>query len=89
LEDAMRAHVGDWLIVEGSSEQMHARRAKILAVDSADGAPPYRVRWFDTGHEGLVFPGPDAHVVSAAEQAEIERVSSERSARQSTIRQRE
>ena len=28
----------------------------------ADGAPPYVVRWSD-GHEGLMFPGADAHIV--------------------------
>jgi hypothetical protein len=26
------------------------------------------VRWLNTGHEGLVFPGPDAVVVTPAEQ---------------------
>lgn len=86
----MHAHVGDWLVVQSGTEQRHARRAEIVAVDAEDGSPPYRVRWLDTGHEGLVFPGPDAHVVSAAEQAEIDSVATERSARvQSVIRQRE
>lgn len=86
----MRAHAGDWLVVEGATEGTHARRAEILAVEAADGSPPYQVRWLDTGHEGLVYPGPDAHVVSAVEQAEIDRVAAERAARvQSAIRQRE
>jgi hypothetical protein len=87
--DVMRAQVGDWLVVERGTEQVHARRAEIVAV-GADGAPPYRVRWLDSGHEGLVFPGPDAHVVSAAEQAESDRVSTERAVRaQRVIQQRE
>ncbi|WP_084008859.1 DUF1918 domain-containing protein [Planomonospora sphaerica] len=29
-----------------------------------DGTPPYVVRWVDDEHEGLVFPGPDARVVT-------------------------
>ncbi|MFI5101537.1 MAG: DUF1918 domain-containing protein [Actinomycetes bacterium] len=31
----------------------------MLEVQGVDGAPPYLVRWSDTGHEGLYFPGPD------------------------------
>jgi hypothetical protein len=31
-------------------------------VHGADGAPPYVVRWSDSGRESLVFPGPDAYV---------------------------
>ena len=29
-------------------------------VHGPDGAPPYVVRWSDTGHEALFFPGPDS-----------------------------
>ena len=35
---------------------------EILEVHGAAGAPPYLVRWSDTDHESLVFPGPDATV---------------------------
>jgi hypothetical protein len=38
------------------------RDAEILEVRHPDGTPPYLVRWSDTGHEALVFPGPDATV---------------------------
>lgn len=37
------------------------RDGEILEVRGQDGEPPYLVRWND-GHEGLVFPGPDAMV---------------------------
>jgi hypothetical protein len=57
----MRAQVGDVLIIEANTVGTPARRGTILEVRSADGAPPYLVRWED-GHEGLSFPGPDAHV---------------------------
>ena len=42
----------------------HAQQAYRLEVRGADGGPPYVVRWAD-GHEGLVYPGDDAHVVAA------------------------
>jgi ribose-phosphate pyrophosphokinase len=35
--------------------------AVILAIEGADGAPPYRVRW-DNGREGVFFPGSDSEV---------------------------
>lgn len=38
------------------------RDAEILEVQGADGGPPYLVRWSDTGHEGLIFPGTDASI---------------------------
>ena len=68
----MKAAVGDWLLVKSHTTGRDARRAKILAV-SADGAPPYTVRWTDADHDTMVFPGPDAEVVSAAQLAELDR----------------
>jgi hypothetical protein len=58
----MRAQAGDWLVVEQASIGHEARRGLIEEVRSSEGSPPYLVRWLDTGHEALVFPGPDAHV---------------------------
>jgi len=58
----MHAQPGDWLIVEQASIDHEARHGLIEEVHSTDGTPPYLVRWLDTGHEALVFPGPDAHV---------------------------
>mgnify|MGYP001551666241 FL=1 len=81
----MHAEVGDWLVVNSHAEGRPVRRAAIIAVGT-DGQAPYTVRWTDTDHEALVFPGPDAEVVSAAAQAEHDRVESERiSRRQSAI----
>jgi hypothetical protein len=57
----MKAKVGDHLLVESNSAEKHRREGTILEVHGEDGAPPYVVRWED-GHEGLTFPGPDAHV---------------------------
>jgi hypothetical protein len=62
----MRAWIGDKLVVRGHHVGEHERDAEILEVHGADGAPPYLVRWLDTRHEALVFPGPDATVEHAA-----------------------
>lgn len=66
----MKARAGDWLIVKSRTDHTSPRRAVILAVHSDDGAPPYTARWADNGHQTLVFPGPDAQVISAAEEAQ-------------------
>ncbi|PVG81737.1 DUF1918 domain-containing protein [Nocardioides gansuensis] len=58
----MQAKVGDHLLVEGHTVGEARREGEVIEVRGTDGAPPYVVRWSD-GHEGLVFPGPDAHIV--------------------------
>lgn len=58
----MKATVGDKLVIRGHHVGDHVRDAEILEVHGSDGTPPYLVRWSDSGHEGLVFPGPDAMV---------------------------
>jgi hypothetical protein len=64
----MKAKVGDWLVMKGTTTELSDQRGLITEVRSADGSPPYVVRWLNTGHETTVFPGPDAVVVTAAEQ---------------------
>ena len=61
----MRAKKGDWLVVESAVVDRPTRRGIVLEVEGTDGTPPFLVRWEDNGHEGLVFPGPDAHVAAA------------------------
>jgi len=61
----MHANVGDHLVVEGRKVGNQRREGEVVEVRGADGEPPYVVRWSD-GHEGLTFPGADAHVVPAA-----------------------
>ncbi len=60
----MQAQVGDRLVVESNRVDSPSREGEILEVQGEDGGPPYLVRWSD-GHEGLTYPGPDAHVVTA------------------------
>ena len=64
----MKAKVGDWLVIKSATVEQADQRGEITEVRSADGSPPYVVRWFSTDHEATVYPGPDAVVVNAAEQ---------------------
>lgn len=73
----MYAQVGDWLVVKAHAGSTRVRKAAITKV-SADGAPPYTVRWLDSDRESLVFPGVDAVVVSSGRQLEEDRVQLER-----------
>lgn len=63
----MQAKVGETLIIKSHHVGESDRTAEILEVRGEAGAPPFFVR-FEDGHEGLVFPGPDA-VISHAEAA--------------------
>ncbi len=58
----MHATVGDRLIVHGLHVDDAVRDGEILEVRGENGGPPYIVRWSDDGHEGFVFPGPDATI---------------------------
>ena len=58
----MHAHKGDRIVVRSQHVGGPVRDAEILEVRHPDGSPPYVVRWSDTGHEGLYFPGPDAYI---------------------------
>jgi hypothetical protein len=58
----MHAEVGDELIIVGHRIGEPERRGEILEVRTADGSPPYLVRWDDTGRTSLIFPGSDSSV---------------------------
>ncbi|GII06015.1 DUF1918 domain-containing protein [Planobispora takensis] len=60
----MKATVGDRLIVGGTHGGDVRRIGVITQLRHPDGSPPYMVRWVDDERESLVFPGPDARVVT-------------------------
>jgi len=64
----MKAKVGDWLVIKGTRVDEAVQRGLITDVHSADGSPPYVVRWLTTDHVAIVFPGPDALIVTPEEQ---------------------
>lgn len=51
----MKAEIGDFLVVKGSAAKHHDHRALITEVRSADGSPPYVVRWLDDDRVATVF----------------------------------
>ena len=67
----MKARVGDWLVIKGTTVERSDQRGEITEVRSADGSPPYVVRWL-SGHVATVYPGPDAVIMSPAEQEAAE-----------------
>jgi hypothetical protein len=72
----MQAHPGDWLVVHSHTDSAHSRKGEILSTH-ANGAPPYGVRWLDEDRESVVFPGPDAQIVPAADQVAIDSAQTE------------
>src|SRR5712672_362188 len=71
-EPTMKANVGDWLVIKGTTTEQHDQRGLVTEVHSEDGSPPYVVRWLATGNEATVFPGSDAIVVTQEEQEEAD-----------------
>lgn len=65
----MNAKVGDRLVLEGTHVNDPRRTGVIIEVHGDDGEPPYLVRWLDTEHETLCFPGSDARVEPPSETA--------------------
>ena len=65
----MKAKAGDRLVILAKHLDEPTAEGEILDVRGPDGDPPYLVRWDNDGHEGLVFPGPDAHVVPSEHSA--------------------
>jgi hypothetical protein len=59
---AMRASVGDRIIIRDHSGDQENRDCEVLEVRGTDGEPPDIVRWGDSGHETYFFPGSDAVV---------------------------
>ncbi|HEY7917842.1 MAG TPA: DUF1918 domain-containing protein [Acidimicrobiales bacterium] len=60
----MHAKIGDRISIGGRRVGQPDRHCEVLEVRHPNGEPPYVVRWGDTGHEDLFFPGPDAAVSS-------------------------
>jgi hypothetical protein len=58
----VKAKVGDRVIEEGTHVGDHRRIGVITGLRHDDGTPPYEVRWLDTEHDALVYPGPDARI---------------------------
>jgi hypothetical protein len=62
MEVLMKASAGDKIVVKGHYVGEPDRDCVIVDVRGEDGGPPYVVRWEDSDHESLFFPGSDAVV---------------------------
>ncbi len=51
----MKAKVGDWLVIRGTTIDQPDQRGLISEVHSPDGSPPYVVRWLENDHVATVF----------------------------------
>jgi hypothetical protein len=58
----MQATVGDRIVIRGHRIGEPDRDCEVLEVRGPDGGPPFLVRWEDSGHTALFFPGPDASI---------------------------
>jgi hypothetical protein len=58
----MHATVGDRIIIKGHRLGEADRDCEVLETRGPGGTQPFVVRWGDTGHEALFFPGSDAFV---------------------------
>jgi hypothetical protein len=66
----MIAQIGDRIVLEGTHLGDVRRVGVITALAHADGAPPYQVRWLDTGRTSLIFPGAEARIEHRQQQPE-------------------
>jgi Domain of unknown function (DUF1918) len=58
----MQAAVGDRLRITGHHVGEPDRCGEVTEVRGPDGTPPWMIRWDDTDHAVLFFPGSDARV---------------------------
>ena len=58
----MHAKAGDRIVIKGHRVGEPDRDGEVIEVHGPDEGPPYVVRWGNSGHETLFFPGSDASV---------------------------
>ena len=58
----MHARPGDELVIKGHRTGDSERRGEVLEARGPDGTAPYLVRWDDTGHTTLLYPGTDCEI---------------------------
>jgi hypothetical protein len=59
---ALRAEVGDLLIIDEGDGAGIPRIGEIAGTPSPDGSPPYLVRWLAGEYESTIMPGPRARI---------------------------
>jgi CBS domain-containing protein len=73
----MRAAAGDRIVIRGHRIGEKHRTGEILEVRGPGGTPPFVVRWGDTEHETIFFPGPDADLEPSETTRRAERIAAD------------
>ncbi len=55
----MQARAGDQVVVKGHRIGEADRKGEVLEARGPDSSGPFLVRWDDSGHATLLFPGTD------------------------------
>ncbi|HQY84605.1 MAG TPA: DUF1918 domain-containing protein [Ilumatobacteraceae bacterium] len=63
----MQAHTGDQVVVKGHRIGQPDRKGEVLEARGPDSSEPFMVRWDDSGHVTLLFPGTDAVIEHLAQ----------------------
>jgi hypothetical protein len=58
----MQAKPGDRIVIKGHRVGEPDRDCQVIEVRGPGGGSPYVVRWADSDHDTLFFPGSDASV---------------------------
>ena len=58
----MDARPGDELVIKGHRTSQPDRKGEVLETRGANGGPPFVVRWDDTGHTTMLYPGTDCEI---------------------------
>jgi hypothetical protein len=58
----MRARPGDQLVIKGHRMGQPDRSGEVLESRGPGDTAPFLVRWDDTGHTTLLYPGTDCEI---------------------------
>jgi uncharacterized protein DUF1918 len=64
----MQAHPGDQVVVKGHHIGEPDRKGQVLEARGPDSTAPFVVRWDDSGHVTMLFPGNDAMIEHLVEE---------------------
>ena len=57
---------GDRVVVHPKQLGAHMREGEVVEARGPGGTAPFLVKWFDTGGESVIFPGPGTVITHAA-----------------------
>jgi len=67
----MQAHKGDQLVIKGHHVGEPDRKGEVLEARGPDDTQPFLVRWDESGHTTLFYPGSDCVVEHLKEKESV------------------